>query len=99
MVAIGTDSADFEVISRRRIELIDDGELWSKQPYHSAKDLPSDEARQTVNSGIASAHRIALQQMQQTVSGIRRSKHAVAGIAVLVPSPMPDWKPKPTSRK
>lgn len=91
MVAVGAADSGFEVIDRRRIEMIDEGELWAKQPYHAAEDLDRGEARSVVKSGIESARRVAIRQMREAAANIRKLKHEIAGCSVLVPSPMPDW--------
>ena len=37
LVVVGTRDADFAVVDRRRIELVE-GE-WAKQPYHAAEGM------------------------------------------------------------
>lgn len=91
MVVIGTSGSGFQVVDRRRIELIGDGELWAKQPYHAAEDLEPDEARAVVKNGVESAHRVALRQMREVISSIRKLGHEIVAGAVLMPNPMPDW--------
>ena len=71
--------------------MIDEGEVWAKQPYHAAEDLPPDEARSVVKSGVEAARQVAAARMREVVSRTRKLKHEIAGCAVLVPSPMPDW--------
>lgn len=87
LVVIGASDDGFVVVDRRRIELVD--EAWAKQPYHAAEDLPAAEARRLVQRGIDSAHRIAKREMRAFVK--RSAGHDIAGCAVLVGSPMPDW--------
>jgi hypothetical protein len=36
-LSLGADDTHFEVIERRRIELVE--EEWAKQPYHAAEEL------------------------------------------------------------
>lgn len=91
LVVVGAAGNDFHVIDRRRIELIEDGEIWAKQPYHAAEDLAPDEARLIVQKGVESAHSVAQAQMREAVSRASRSEDEIAACAVLVPSPMPDW--------
>ena len=91
LVVIGETGSEFRVIDCRRIELIEEGELWAKQPYHAAEDLDADEARNVVNRGVESAHRIAVKQLREIANEIQKSGHEIAGYAVLIPSPMPDW--------
>ena len=91
LVGIGAVNGHFEVIDRRRVELIDEGELWAKQPYHAAEDLAHEEAHAVVMLGIESAHRVALSQMREVITRIGMFGHKIAACAVLMPSPMPDW--------
>lgn len=91
LVVIGGSGSDFQVIDRRRVQLIEDGELWAKQPYHAAEDLEPSEARSVVKSGVESAHRIAVRQMQEIIKRTRDLKYEIAACAVLVPEPMPNW--------
>ena len=90
-VVVGEGRGSFHVIDRRRIELIDEGELWAKQPYHAAEDLEPSEANELVEQGIRSAHRVALSQMREAVSRSSKSEDEIVGCAVLVPDPMPGW--------
>ncbi len=91
LVVVGALENGFSIVDRRRIELIDDGELWAKQPYHTAETLEKNEARRTVKNGIDSAHRVAICQMRDAVTRVRKLNYEIAGCAVLVPEPMPEW--------
>ena len=91
MVAIASKKTGPELIARLRIELIEEGELWAKQPYHAAENLKPDEARDVVKKGIESARRVARRQMRDCVSRLGKSGHRIAGCAVLIPESMPDW--------
>jgi len=93
LVVIGVSDDGFHVIDRRRIELVDPADIdWAKQPYHAAEDLPPAKARQLVERAIASAHRIAARELRVFVKRSREAGHEIDGCAVLVGSPMPDWK-------
>jgi hypothetical protein len=89
LVVIGLSNDEFVVIDRRRIELVD--ETWAKQPYHAASELPAAEARDLVQRGIDSAHRIAERELQAFVKRSTDAGHEIAGCAVLVGTEMPDW--------
>jgi len=91
LVVIGAAGNSFEVVDRRRIELIDEGDIWAKQPYHAAENLDAGEARHVVAAGIESARRVSLRQMREVVSVLIESGHKIAGCGVLVPGPMPNW--------
>lgn len=92
LVVIGASDEGFQVVDRRRIELVEPADAgWAKQPYHAAEDLPSAKARQLVERATASAHRIAAKEMRAFAKRSRDAGHEIAGCAVLVGSPMPDW--------
>lgn len=91
MVAVGASGDDLQVIDRRRVELIEEGELWAKMPYHAAEGLDPDEAQDLVKRGIESARRVALIRLRELIKRMRGHKYEIAGCGVLVPEPMPDW--------
>jgi hypothetical protein len=90
-VAIGKSTAGLVVVDRRRIELIDDGELWAKQPYHAAEGLPKAEARKTVHDGIKSARRVAKRRLKDILQSYDEGNYKVAACAVVTPHQMPGW--------
>jgi hypothetical protein len=92
LVVLGTLEGEPRVVDRRRVELVDpDDARWTRQPYHAADGLEADEAREVVERGVESARRIAVRELQEQLQRSQRAGHAVAGCAVLVPEPMPDW--------
>jgi hypothetical protein len=90
LVTIGRLGKEYQLIDRRRIELVDEGESWAKQPYHAAERLNADQARATVDRALDMVHRVAERQMRQALTSAMNS-HEVAACAVLVPAPMPPW--------
>jgi hypothetical protein len=92
LVAIGISGSEFQVIDRRRLELVEPRDsVWAKQPYHAAETLELKKARDLVKRGADAAHRMALKQMRATVQGLERQSHQIVACAVLMPSPMPEW--------
>ena len=89
LVALGKSGRNYEIVARRRLELVD--EEWAKQPYHAAEELPTAEARDLVKRGIQSAHKIAARELRAAVKQQRELGNDLAGCAVLVGNPMPDW--------
>ena len=89
LVVIGKQGDEVAVIDRRRIELVD--ATWAKQPYHAAEGLERQKARDLVTRGIDIAHRLALAEMKAAIKRERDRKNDVAGCAVVVGTPMPDW--------
>lgn len=95
LVCIGSAHEGLQVIDRRRVELIDAGEVWAKMPYHAAEDSKGAEAQSLVKRGVESAHRVAAREMRQLVAHLRDAQHEVVACAVLTPDPMP----KPALRR
>jgi len=89
LVALGKSGGNYEIVTRRRLELVDDE--WAKQPYHAAEELPPNEARDLVKRGIQSAHKIARRELRAALNQARELGNNVVGCAVLVGNPMPDW--------
>ena len=89
LVVVGKQRDELVVVERRRIELVE--QSWAKQPYHAAEGLESEKARDLVKRGVDSAHRLALTEMKAAVKRERDRKNEVAGCAVLVGTPMPEW--------
>ncbi|MFY9552189.1 MAG: hypothetical protein WAU32_13650 [Thermoanaerobaculia bacterium] len=92
LVVLGAAGGDLHVIDRRRIELVEEGDAkWAKQPYHAAEHLRPDTARSVVQRGVAAARKIAAREMRAVVQRAQAAKHEIAGCAVLVGDPMPNW--------
>lgn len=89
LVVIGRQADDFLVVDRRRIELVE--EAWAKQPYHAAENRKPDAAREMVERGIKAAKRITARELRAALSRERERNNKVAGCAVLIGNPMPDW--------
>ncbi len=89
LVVIGRREGDFVVVDRRRVELVE--EEWAKQPYHAAEGLEAKKARDLVKRSIEAARRIAKRELRAAVKRERDRGNEVAGCAVLVGNPMPDW--------
>jgi hypothetical protein len=92
LVVVGNSGDEFQVIDRRRIELVEERDSsWAKQPYHAAEDLDPANARAMVKRGTAAAYRIAEREIRATLKRLHGQQHKIASCAVLVPNPMPDW--------
>jgi hypothetical protein len=91
-VVLGAVGAGYQVIDRRRIELVEENTAsWAAQPYHAAAGLDPEEARDMVRRGIEAARRVAIKEMQGAVKRSRELQHDIVACAVIVPEPMPDW--------
>jgi len=89
LVVLGFDGGNFEVVERRRVELVE--ENWQKQPYHAAEELESREAEMLVKRGVQAAHRNAIREIRAAIKRAKRNGHSIVGCAVLMGEPMPDW--------
>lgn len=89
LVVVGARDGEFVAVDRRRIELVEDE--WAKQPYHAAKNLKPEAARDMVKRGIKTAHRTAVREVRAAVKRERERKNDVIACAVIVADPMPDW--------
>jgi len=88
LVIVGVNGADFQVIERAELKLLPDGAF---APYHAIEGLKPEAARKSLNSSIASAHRLAEVGMRNAVERIKNAGHEERGCCVLVGSGMPDW--------
>ena len=92
LVALGAPHGTLELVDRRRVELIDEADVyWAKQPYHAADGLEPDDARELVKRAIASARRLAVRELRAAEKRARSDGHEIVSCAVLVNDPMPDW--------
>lgn len=91
LVVIGIEGDEIRVLDRRRIELVDKGALWAKQPYHAAEGQEPAKARKIVQAGIAMSRRCAVREIRAAVKRLNADGHRVSTCAVLVPNPMPAW--------
>jgi hypothetical protein len=89
LVVVGRRDGDSAVVDRRRIELVE--HEWAKQPYHAARQMAADAARDRVERGIEAARRIAVQEMRAALRREQARNNDVTACAVLVAHPLPDW--------
>jgi hypothetical protein len=92
LVAVGVCDSEFHIVDRRRIDLIEDQDMyWAKQPYHAAGGLQEDAARAIITRGIEVAYDSAVRAIRVALSHSRELGHEIIACAVLVADPMPDW--------
>jgi hypothetical protein len=94
LMAVAECGGGFEVVGRRRIDLVEENQAWAKQPCHAAEDLQPREAQELIIRGIESSRRVAGQQLAAVASELQASGHNVIGCAVLMPAAMPKWSIK-----
>jgi hypothetical protein len=76
------------VLERSEVALLPPGE-WA--PYHAAKELEPDAAREHVKRSIATAQRLATSAIQGASKRCADAGHELCGCGVLVGTGMPDW--------
>ena len=91
LVVIGKAGSEFQVVARRRLELVDSDSPWAKQPYHAAENLDLHGAQKLVKRGTDAAYQGAQREMLATIKSLREHEHEILACVVLVPSPMPAW--------
>lgn len=90
-IIIEMSGGHFNVVDRRRIELVEEGQEWAMQPYHTAEKRSAEEARRLVRNGLDSADRMAARRIKETADRCRDRGQNIIGCGVLIPQPMPDW--------
>jgi hypothetical protein len=92
LVALGEPRGALEVILRERLALVREEDAhWAGQPYHAAEGLLPEDARDVVARGIASARKLAAQEVRAAKERVTGLGHEVAACAVLVGDGMPEW--------
>ncbi|MBI2947570.1 MAG: hypothetical protein HYY23_07980 [Verrucomicrobia bacterium] len=91
LVALGHGGNRLQVLGRRRIELVENGGEWARQPYHAAEGLSRAEAEHVVRRSLQAARRCAVREISAEVNRLQETKHEVCACAVLVGDGMPDW--------
>lgn len=80
------------ILDRRRIVIADPAIPGSKQPYHTAEQLPFKQAERLVTRCTERSQALARQELRAAVDHARNSGHAVAGCGIVLASgrPLPD---------
>ncbi len=91
LVGLAAPRGQLELVERRRLELLEPGDEAFKQPYHAAEGLDPAEARALVKRAVASARRSAARELRAATKRASDAGHEIAGCAVLVADPLPDW--------
>lgn len=91
LVVIGNTGKELRVVDRRRLELVDSGSSWAKQPYHAAQGLAISDAQTLIKRATDATYQRAQREMLATIKSLRKHEHEILACAVLVPSLMPEW--------
>jgi hypothetical protein len=81
-----------KILDRRRIVIADPTIAGSKQPYHTAEQLPFKQAEKLVTRCTERSRALARQELRAAVEHARSSGHEVAGCGIVLASgrPLPD---------
>src|SRR5581483_3970563 len=92
MVAVGGSAREPHVIDRRRVVIADPELAGSKQPYHSAAELPRAHAETVVRKAIDSSRALALEAIGTAMASLASKFHEVAACGVVQASgrPLPE---------
>ncbi|HTF89836.1 MAG TPA: hypothetical protein VK843_15590 [Planctomycetota bacterium] len=88
-VVVGLRGGEFEIVDRRRVELVD--VEWAKAPYHAAEEMKPEAARKLIGRGVEAANRIAVRELRAMVERERERGNAPSALALLAGAPMPPW--------
>lgn len=91
LVLVGVDGGRAQVLDRRRLELVGEGETWAKAPYHAAEEMEIGRARKLVARGIGIARRNAARALREEARRAAEAGHRLSACAVLMGEPMPAW--------
>jgi hypothetical protein len=88
LVIVGLEGTEFQFIERADLKLLPDGAF---APYHAVEGLKPEDARKSLKSSLAAAHRLAEDAIRDAVQRITNAGHEVRECGVLVGSGIPDW--------
>lgn len=88
LIAVAGEPNEPQLVERSEMKLLPVGAF---APYHAAKELQAEEARESVERSIASAHHLAASGIGEAAKRLRESGHDVCGCAVFVGTGTPNW--------
>src|SRR5262252_7525238 len=88
LIAVAGEPTQPQLVERSEMKLLPAGVF---APYHAAKELEAEQARESVKRSIASAHRLAASGIGEAAKRLSQSGHDVCGCAVYVGTGMPSW--------
>lgn len=92
VVVVAAAGDGYDVIERRRIELVDPRDAgWAKAVYHAVEGRELAVAERVVDKGVAAVRGVARRELHELVERLRGAGHEVTGCAVLVGAPMPRY--------
>jgi hypothetical protein len=86
LVAVTSDGDGLKVLHRARVEIIGNGILGWKQPYHHAENLSLPEAREHIANCARASSKLAVKVLAEVVERLRALEFRVVGSAILLGS-------------
>jgi hypothetical protein len=83
MVVLGGSAADLSVLARSRVELIDDHDLESKQPYHAVEFLCVEEASGRLRGYLEVAEGLAHAAIETQREAVTQRGYQVKSIGII----------------
>jgi hypothetical protein len=83
VVTVGGSALDPVLLDRRRIEIADPAVPGSKQPFHTAEQLPFEQAETLIDVCRTSSTALAKRAVTAVVADIERQGHRIAGAGLL----------------
>jgi hypothetical protein len=83
MVVIGKSAAGLQVLDRSRVELIDDHDPESKQPYHAVEMVCVEEAMGRLDGYLAVAKSMAYQSIRAERSDLEQRGYRLKSVGIL----------------
>src|SRR5262245_36599745 len=91
LVAVAPAGEWFEVVERRRVDLVAGDDWRKKQPYHAAETLDRARGHALIERAIAAARKAGASAMRQAVKDAAAAGRKLLRCAILSGAPMPDW--------
>jgi hypothetical protein len=88
LVAVGGETGAPQLVERSQFQTLPEGVMAT---YHEAEPLAPAEAEKSVKRSVAVAEGLATKGIGDAVKRLTKAGHEVAGCAVLIGPPLPDW--------
>jgi hypothetical protein len=83
MVVLGRAASELSVLARSRVELIDDHDPESKQPYHAVEFLPVEEAAGRLREYLEVAVGLAYAAIETQREAVRQRGYQVKSVGII----------------
>ena len=89
MVAVSVEKDSLTVLARQRVHLVETFTYEFRQPYHTAKKMPLDKARDFVSRMQSEARRLAHRAILELQSDLQRQGMAIKSCGLILASGKP----------